>query len=54
MKVIGTGAAGQLGTSVLRHLLDEQDVSAVRALDLRPSLRSHRKLEGARRQCSRR
>ena len=36
MKVAVTGAAGQLGTVVLRRLAVERGVTAVRALDLRP------------------
>ena len=36
MKVAVTGGAGQLGTVVLRRLIDERKVRQVVSLDLRP------------------
>ncbi|HXU70248.1 MAG TPA: NAD-dependent epimerase/dehydratase family protein [Polyangia bacterium] len=45
MKVAVTGAAGQLGTVVLRRLAVERGVTALRSLDLRPPAVASGKLE---------
>jgi nucleoside-diphosphate-sugar epimerase/putative sterol carrier protein len=45
VKVAVTGAAGQLGTVVLRRLAAERAVTALRSLDLRPPIVASGKLE---------
>ena len=48
MRVAVTGAAGQLGTVVLRRLAAERGVTAIRSLDLRPPAVAAGKLEHVR------
>ena len=48
MKIAVTGAAGQLGTVVLRRLAVERGVTALRSLDLRPPAVASAKLEHVR------
>lgn len=48
MKVAVTGAAGQLGTVVLRRLAADRGVTALRSLDLRPPAVASGKLEHVR------
>jgi nucleoside-diphosphate-sugar epimerase len=45
MKVVVTGGSGQLGSLVLRRLIDDRSVRAVRSLDLRPPMVLGDKLE---------
>ncbi|MCU1277537.1 MAG: NAD-dependent epimerase/dehydratase, partial [bacterium] len=48
MRIAVTGAAGQLGTVVLRRLAVERGVTAIRSLDLRPPAVASGKLEHVR------
>ncbi len=45
MRVVVTGGAGQLGSLVLRRLIEDRTVTAVRCLDVRPPLVAGSKLD---------